>query len=377
MSSVRPKFNYRTRPAFAEEALLAAVWALFEALFATEEACLRELLSKNGEDVFRCRYCCSKDVNEESGGRSIKCKKCRKRTWLTASTFFDHIRHPRAWLAAIWLREHGVSISAARFQRLVGGIAYSTASDIFKKLEFVIASEMENCNLKAPTAHFCEAICKRSLVTPARKHPFAEEAEFEKRSDKGGGDHSGHSARTASSTSSRPSAACGVHSANPDSPPEPISASGEPAGAEREIYDALSVEPLDFDTLLDRTGIAADEFLPAITMLELQGLAASVGGSRYVRLEKVREVSANADTSPLSGFEKSIIECCIEFVKRKFHGVSRKYLQFYLAEYWCYVDRNRWSLKSLLRTCQQFCYICSKEIRNYESPLVVKLCPSP
>jgi hypothetical protein len=372
MSSVHSKCNYRTRSAFAEEALLAAVWALFEALFPTAGACLKELLSRNGESVFRCRYCCSKDVIEESGGRSIKCKNCRKRTWLTASSFFDHIRHPRAWLAAIWLREHGVSISAARFQRLVGDIAYSTASDIFKKLEFVITGEMESCNLKAPTSRFRDAICKRSLLTPAKEHPFAEEANFEKINNEKEGEYSEHNERTSSSTSSR---ASGLHSTDPDCPSQ--SGLEEPAGAEREIYEALSAEPLDFDTLLDRTGISADKFLPAITMLELQGLAATVGGSRYVRSQQAREVPANADTSPLSGFEESIVECCIEFVKRKFHGVSRKYLQFYLAEYWCYVDRNRWSLKSLLRTCQQFYYVSSKEIRNYESPLVVKLCPAP
>jgi hypothetical protein len=361
------RFRNQSRSRFADEALLTAVWMLFGALFPTQEACLKELLRRNaGDNIFRCRYCLSEDTFEELGGRSIKCKGCKRRTWLTASTFFENIRHPRAWLAAIFLRERGVTISAARFQRLVGDIAYSTAWDIFKKLEFVITQQMENSFLTTPTAHFRDVICKRSLMTPPREHPFAEEAECGIRNGDGADKFSQHDEYSKSSSTSMYGGGAELSL--------PVLAGT--SSLECEIYEALSTEPLHFDALLVRTKTSVDQLLSAITMLELQGLVTNIGGNRYVRSEPRKGDPRVVSLPTISASGGSVISLCIEFVKRKFQGVSRKYLQFYLAEYWCYIDRTRWSLGGLLRTCQQFCYVRTKEIRSYESPLMVRISPS-
>jgi DprA winged helix domain len=142
------------------------------------------------------------------------------------------------------------------------------------------------------------------------------------------------------------------------------------------IYAVLSTEPVHSDTLLMRTGIMARELIAAMTMLQLQGLVTHVGGNLYVRGGQPIKISRITSTSFEAKEEKEMIDSIIDFIKRKFHGVSRKHLQLYLAEYWCYIDRTRWALGSLLQACREFCTVRHDEVCNYESPLVVSILPA-
>src|SRR5271166_3550472 len=122
---------------------LELLWKQFNELFPTDDACLRELLRMVwGTETMACGHCNSTRVDQEEGGRTIKCGMCKKVTWLTAGTFFQHIKHPRAWLAAIWFKDQGKSLSASKFTKVVVKVAQSTASIIFRKLRMVIFSEM-------------------------------------------------------------------------------------------------------------------------------------------------------------------------------------------------------------------------------------------
>jgi DNA processing protein len=54
-------------------------------------------------------------------------------------------------------------------------------------------------------------------------------------------------------------------------------------GKEKELYDLLSVEPMHFDVLCERTGMAAGELSATLTMLELAGVVVRHAGDHYSR----------------------------------------------------------------------------------------------
>ncbi|HEY9868654.1 MAG TPA: DNA-processing protein DprA, partial [Candidatus Obscuribacterales bacterium] len=54
-------------------------------------------------------------------------------------------------------------------------------------------------------------------------------------------------------------------------------------GKEKELYDLLSVEPMHFDVLCERTGMAAGELSATLTMLELAGVVVRHPGDHYSR----------------------------------------------------------------------------------------------
>ena len=53
--------------------------------------------------------------------------------------------------------------------------------------------------------------------------------------------------------------------------------------SEGAVLDALGGDPVDVDTLVDRTGLAADEVIVQLTRLALEGDAASLPGGRWQR----------------------------------------------------------------------------------------------
>src|SRR5579885_2811081 len=176
--------SMNTRPTLPEspaqlqpssQPLLAELWQQFNTRFPTNKDCLEELCKRACQDgTIKCRHCGSQALDTAFSARVGVCRHCRQPTWLTAGTFFHHIRLPRPWLAAIWLMERGVNISSSQFHKLAG-IAYSTAWHIFNKLATVIQSEMGDNACALPSSLFSPVICKRSRETPARSHPLAEE----------------------------------------------------------------------------------------------------------------------------------------------------------------------------------------------------------
>ena len=71
----------------------------------------------------------------------------------------------------------------------------------------------------------------------------------------------------------------------------------------------------------------------------------------------------------------AVIEDFIGFIRVDYHGISRKYVQNYLAAYWCYKDRIYWPVGALLKACLKYRSISSNEIIDYVSPSIVKLLP--
>jgi hypothetical protein len=283
-------------------------------------------------------------------------------TWLTARTFFHRIRLVRPWLAAIWLLEHGVSISASRFHKLVG-IAYSSAFNLLKKLTMVIESQMGTDFELVSSALFSAVICKRSRQTPREAHPRGEEAAIGKLP---------------------PELVPGAQQENSfreSSVVVPEYAQWQVLdlfGNERKVYENLSVQPIHSDLLCKPTGLLGGQISAALMMLELKGFAKYVFGTGYVRCmpqsaqQAERQVVQHSASSNAE-HEQMDVRNFVCFVKQRFHGISRKYLQCYVSAHWCEVDSLRWAPGSLLLSCLNSTHIKSCEIRQYITPQRLKV----
>ena len=335
---------------FADDEVVRALWAEFEAEFPSEDDCFDALLEMvRSEGRYKCSYCSSFAVEKIEGGRTIKCNDCRKETWLTAGTFFQNIRRPRAWLGAIWFMGHGISISALRFKELVKDIAVSSTLDIFHKLRMVILANMDDQLLQRASAVFRDAIRKRSRLTPARQRPFSEQYELEKE----------QLAWAPAPTSSQE---------NVELPAADL------AGLEKQIYELLADGPIHTDELCNRAHATIREISSALVMLESEELVKKIYGNRYVRrkAEESSHATRLRSMNPLDAADKAT-GTIIGYILINFHGISRKYLQLYLAEHWCCLDRLRWGFSSLLSACQVSDQITEDDIKKYESPLTVRL----
>ena len=335
---------------FADGEVVQALWAEFEAQFPTEQDCLDALLEMvRRKGRYQCSHCSSFAVEKIERGRAIKCNQCKKETWLTAGTFFDNIRRPRAWLGAIWFMGHGLSISALRFKELVKDIAVSSTLNIFHKLRMVILADMDDQFLARSSAIFQDVIRKRSRLTPARKHPFSEQSELEKEQQ--------------------------ALAPGPTSREEKLGPSAAAlAGLEKQIYELLADGPVHTEELCNRMQVTIHEISLALVILETEKLVEKIDGNRYVRRNAAENTRSTRlrSTNPLDAADNAT-GTIISYILINFHGISRKYLQLYLAEHWCCLDRLRWAFRSLLGTCQRSEKVREDDIKKYETPLAVKI----
>lgn len=65
----------------------------------------------------------------------------------------------------------------------------------------------------------------------------------------------------------------------------------------------------------------------------------------------------------------------VHFICASFQGISRKYLQPYLAAHWSQSDKLRWPQGNLMYECGRSRYISGEEISGFVSPPLVKIMP--
>jgi len=318
---------------------LDSCWQEFNRLFPSEDACvehLRRLLRVRS----KCSTCANKLARTAYGARSFKCQFCFKKCWLTAGTFFHRVRQVRPWLAAIFLFERGISFNAVQFQRLLG-IAHSTASTILKKITVAAHSAMqENATEEVPSSVFRPVFTKRSRETPARELPVAEQEAID---------------RSAGVTVSQ-------MQLSQLSTQDPV---------EKAIYECLSFEPLPYDAICEKAGASVGQVSAALTFMELSGLVTRLHGDRYVWSAPVSAFTA--DKQLLDEPQKKVVDRILEYMRSKFGGISRKYLQNYISMHWCQIDRKRKSKRSVLDLCLGHKSVSYKEIREYVSPPLVQI----
>jgi hypothetical protein len=356
----------------SKEENLKLSWQKFLSLFPTEQHRLAEIFKRlNDDGELRCKKCLGKNLNMDIGDRSGDCRDCYTTTWFTSGTFFDGMKKVTAWLGCIWLMEQKVDFNAPDLARLAG-VANSTAWEIHKRVTIVANSCMqaEDIAISVSSAHFLCAIWRRTLKTPADEHPIAEQDEIEKGELKSPNFDQNSTTQTQATTAASQST-------------EPATClPSQLCGTAKILYECLSDDPVHFDMLCQQTPEPVQKVSSILVMMQLDGLVVHLPGDLYIR---------SSDASPpakpkiqpgiellacdiRSGLEIDIASF-IKFIRKDFQGISRKYLQLYLAAHWCYVDGVRWPTGSLLHACRRFRAITYNDIRAYVSPLFVKVMP--
>jgi hypothetical protein len=281
---------------------------------------------------------------------------------------------------ALWLLGHHVQLSGAELRRRAR-VSDSCAQTIIKKLLMVIHQNAGSEAEPIGSFHFMALFCKRSAQTPAEEHPSAEE-EREVAERPPQATNQSHARSEEGRRAPTPSSS---NLASPELQPlgsidwTEAASLAQLTAFEREVYEVLNDEPIYFDTLCHRVTLPPQELNVALLNLEIAGMATRTFGDHYVRSCPVQKPMViepkRADTS--TDLMAAEIRKHIDFIRRTFHGISRKYLQIYLASYWCYVDRVTWSCDRLMEECLQFGPLLFKRIRAYVSPSVVRLSPCP
>jgi hypothetical protein len=249
----------------------------------------------------------------------------------------------RAWHAAIWLKERGAIFNNKQFHELVG-IASSTTWNILKRIEMVIHSHMDEENVSVSSSALSDVYGRRSRMTPKEAHPRQEEDSIE---------HT-HTEKRPSESVNRP----------------------DLSSFEEELYAILSETPVHCDTLTEQLQKPISEILSGLTMLEIAGLASAAGSGRYARTSTASNTRSGTFATS-SGRSKGCADSAarvkpiIDFIKRVFQSVSRKYIQLYTATHWLHSDSTKWGIDSLFQACARFRDIGEVEILDFVSPSMV------
>jgi hypothetical protein len=188
-----------------------------------------------------------------------------------------------------------------------------------------------------PSSLFAEAICKRSIETPARLHPRSEELPFSEPEQE-----------------------------RSDNAEEELQFPFDEN--EQLVFEQFQDStPVQFETLSEKTGLQPGALSAALLMLELNELIKPLPGARYQRIYPEPKVQlAEQELEP-------ILDAAIAFIREHFHGVSRKYLQIYVAIRWCMIDRTRWQPGALLKACTQARIPGRHEIKQFITDKLVSL----
>jgi hypothetical protein len=304
------------------------------AKFPTNDDCLSELKKYFDE---KCNHCQGKNLMREIGCRYARCLSCNKKTWVTARTFFHSIKKPRAYLMAFTLIKHGIEFSGAAFGRLVG-IESSSAQHIIKKISMVLIPHLENHGPDTKSSDFAPCVFRRSVDTPANKHPHAEFDELEQRI-----------------------------AAQSNQIQNKLNTLNQ---IEQDIYRLFDDQPISLTALELKSELKTNQILSALAMLEIEGLIETTSRSEYVKCKQV--VTAVPVKKPSRLIRKHVAKSMRD-IRRTHRNVSRKYLQLYLAFNWCLLDK-KWDIDSLLRACEAHGPVSETSIKQYASPYMVHVC---
>jgi predicted transcriptional regulator len=242
---------------------------------------------------------------------------------------------------------------------------------------------MEEGVPSVPSSLFQPSVCKRSRETPARAHPQAEEEVFEASNYEETVESAEDGPADSSSESSLQSNIECVEVAPKDQAELPVTGHpivdpliGKLTDRQREILANILDEPVSFDQLVQIIGSAAFELSAALTCLEINGLILRIAGDRYVRTNSQPQRQSAAIQrcdSKLQNESETVANDICSFLGLYFHGISRKYLQPYVAAYWCHRDRTSWSRDALKEACFRSPQISYEQILDYVTPQAVKL----
>jgi len=309
---------YLSEEAFAYQSLQN-----FLSKFPDEESCLSLFPAV-------CKACGRKQRKAAQRERVFECYKCKTKTYRTAGTYFHGLRRLHPTFARIWIHEDRAVLSINKFTELFD-LAYATGWKIEARLQAVLEKEMDKHDdvFELITTVFNPVIRKRSIVSVAEEHPDYEE--------------------------------------NDDEQPE-LEEQENLDEDQQSVCAFLKVQPEEFDNLFQASGMPIGKFAAALASLELEGIATRHAGNKF----------SLTKTNPMlliGNQEKEVLQQFYDYI-RNLHGISRKYLQRYLASFWARGALRRWSKGTLLKSCMKYRRLSYGEILAYNSPKIVRVpCP--
>lgn len=316
----------------------------FNKKFPTDEACLEELQQFVTGGDFTCGSCGHHSPELTENNRCLHCV-CGARQWIFSGTFFHGIKKPRAWLAALKIRASKIKINRNQFSKLFG-VAYATANDVFKKLDLVILKDSMNELPALVSTEFISVIGKRSRETPAGLLPVEEQEKLDKE----------HAELEKSRLGSEVWEKL-INDRFEDEDKESIKNL-------KIVYRSLK-ESLCFDSIVDRYNLKTTTVMSCITKLQLKGFVSS--RNPYDCLAETPK-KATLDKST-----RSLVSSFLSFVKSTYHRISRKYLQLYLAEFWCHSEPEIWGEERILKLFKRARRIKHRDILKYVTPFNVRI----
>lgn len=383
----------------------------------------------NGIPAFKCRFCSSTNLEISKNSRRYRCKDCGDKGSFTAGGFFASVKKPPAWNMAIFFIRKGVAINSKELEFLAE-ISQSAAWWIMSKISKAIFEKLIEVSVIVSSARFADQITKRSLVTPAGLRPY-EELEQLMSEQKGhvSKQEFGCDLPDPESADSDNSSSCASDLATSDlatSDPvtsEPVSyapRTSDPTSSHKEsaapfnmefsgeleplaeiqrfLLSLICREPISFEQLCAETGLPAGQVSAALTVLELNdkvnclpgnhyqlsgsesnqrfnGASGSESNQRYNSASGPDLIETNSieEPSPLSEGELALVRAILEFLFLTYSGISRKYLQFYLALFWLVSQPACRSTNFINAAFKKMAPIKQDDVRSFESPLFVQL----
>lgn len=401
MHAIKKDLRFRVAESVEDPMLEHFRW--FLETFPTDEDCLEALLSAAQINITDCHHCAGK-IRREYGARTGTCNSCRRVTYVTAGTFFDHMRRPRVWWCIIVTLASKLPISIKSINSFLGG-SYFTVWRNVHNVAMAIEQQMTDLTLATTSGSFLPAICRRSKETSRRSHPRTEEQEAQgeqvrQRPETATPVAPGPSPRNrVANASPEPTLIHGAQLANSSTDNSPISASAASANPslpetsvgtnamrhieadnsdlESAVIESLAASgPSGFELLSVRTTIDAPRLSATLTLMQIAGTVVRLGGDQFMLAVGVAPATNTPIVTSCCPAHRddalALIERVIEHLKTVHRGISRKYLQRYVCLYWC-LTSNRWTLENILNACMNIGEVEGQEIVDYVSPLSINV----
>lgn len=355
----------------------------FNQIYPSELDCMRGLCSKSVSKT--CARCSTKlRIERIENERFARCYGCGQLESVTAGTFFSGIRKPKAWLATIWLLEKGLCPSGNWLHRRLE-ISYSTAWKILKKVSIVVHNALiqEDSSKEASSADFIAVYFRRCKKTPADKHPRQLEPTESEQSPAielplqtgqlpGPGTTETETGTETEKTDISPLEEENSDTTGSSTELESATFPGTLNGLKKVIYEALAESPRNFDSIVGIINESTSAISAALLHLELEGLIGIDFGGRFYRPDQ-REAHRDKPASTCSRAIKSGIDAVVAFLKYTNQGIARRYLELYLALFWCQLKDGCWTQGKLLTACAQAAKISDRDILSICAPIKVRL----
>ncbi len=375
-----------------EPSEFARLYPHFEELFPDDETCALFVLDHKWSEGMPCNHCGSKDNIESKAFRVKICANCGKENRIFNGTIFFRKKRIRAWFAGLWFTNLGVEFSDSEFAKLIG-VALSTAQLVSKTIAYLSLSKLEDLPL-VPSSEFLEIFGRRSLETPANEHPKKEQYILEQQENvqnQKKNPDSTDSKQDSEKQDSEKQDSEKQDSDNRDSEQQNCDATSKEstqskASEDENFLDAINqligltaqersvlkvmmtAELISVDDIAEGTGLDIGELFSLLSMLELKGLIKLLPGQLF------KMVKQNAKPSQeMPEEQQQSVRQFINSSKTVRHRVSRKYLQLYLALYWCRLQKKVWKENELIFHFIDVEPVTRQDLLAYVTPLHVRV----